>query len=448
QTVIPAAGHQETVDTAVAATCTTDGKTEGKICSVCNEVLVASTVIPATGHKEKVIPGTPATCMSAGVTDTIFCETCGETIQPATTIPAGGHSENYIYEDEDGHIVECDVCYWSEYVEHEFVNGVCVCGATNGTAAEPTVDSAIKFNHSLNLASDISVQFVIQKSLLTGYDMSTAYVECEIDTYTGNKATGTKVVKLSPVLNGNYYYFTFTGINATQMNDEIDAVFYGTKNGVSYKSNVDTYTVATYAYSQLNKSNATATLKALCADLLRYGATAQTYKAYRTNALADANMTAAHKALLSDIDAVTFDNINKTSADIAGATVTWAGKTLALDSKVTIKYVINLSNYTGNINDLTLRISYTNINGEKKSVTLSNPAVYDAAKKYYSFDFDGLLAAELRETISAAVYSGSTRLTSVMQYSASTYGNGKTGTLLDLCKALMAYSDSAKAFFN
>ena len=29
-----------------------------------------------------------------------------------------------------------------------------------------------------------------------------------------------------------------------------------------------------------------------------------------------------------------------------------------------------------------------------------------------------------------------------------TYGNNKTGTLLDLCKALFAYSDSAKAFFT
>lgn len=49
--VVAATGHTEIVDKAVKATCTTAGKTEGKHCSVCNEVLVAQTEILATGHK-------------------------------------------------------------------------------------------------------------------------------------------------------------------------------------------------------------------------------------------------------------------------------------------------------------------------------------------------------------------------------------------------------------
>ena len=42
--------HKVVVDAAVAATCTTSGKTEGKHCSVCNVVFVAQTQIPASGH--------------------------------------------------------------------------------------------------------------------------------------------------------------------------------------------------------------------------------------------------------------------------------------------------------------------------------------------------------------------------------------------------------------
>ena len=50
-TVIEAKGHTEVVDKAVAATCTADGYTEGKHCSVCNAVIKAQERIAATGHK-------------------------------------------------------------------------------------------------------------------------------------------------------------------------------------------------------------------------------------------------------------------------------------------------------------------------------------------------------------------------------------------------------------
>ena len=45
--LLPALGHTEVVDEAVDATCTKDGLTEGRHCSVCGEVIVAQEVIPA-----------------------------------------------------------------------------------------------------------------------------------------------------------------------------------------------------------------------------------------------------------------------------------------------------------------------------------------------------------------------------------------------------------------
>jgi hypothetical protein len=49
--------------------------------------------------------------------------------------------------------------------------------------------------------------------------------------------------------------------------------------------------------------------------------------------------------------------------------------------------------------------------------------------------------------VSVRIFHGSEPVSHTLRYSADTYGNGKTKELGDLCKALMAYSDSAKAYF-
>ncbi|MBQ6393026.1 MAG: hypothetical protein IJH60_05910, partial [Eubacterium sp.] len=129
---IEATGHTVAILEAVAPTCTEDGKTEGKRCTVCGEILEEQEVIKATGHKwdegtvttepkctedglktyiceickatkeeiveatghkEEIIPAVAATCVEDGLTAGVKCSVCGAILEAQEISPAKGHTE-------------------------------------------------------------------------------------------------------------------------------------------------------------------------------------------------------------------------------------------------------------------------------------------------------------------------------------------------------------------
>ena len=117
---IPAAGHTEVIDKAVAATCTKTGLTEGKHCSVCNAVIKAQEVVPAKGHKY-VDTVVKSTYTAKGYT-LHKCSVCGEsykdtytaklTLAKVTGVKLGGRAADALRvnwsknANADGYIVE------------------------------------------------------------------------------------------------------------------------------------------------------------------------------------------------------------------------------------------------------------------------------------------------------------------------------------------------------
>lgn len=90
-TPIPAKGHTEVVNDAVAQTCTTTGLTAGKYCGVCGEILIAQEVIPALGHNVIIDDAVEATCVSAGKTEGSHCSRCEEVLVKQEVVAALGH---------------------------------------------------------------------------------------------------------------------------------------------------------------------------------------------------------------------------------------------------------------------------------------------------------------------------------------------------------------------
>lgn len=440
---IPASGHIPITIPAVEPTCTGTGLTVGVRCVICEQVLTAQKVIEAKGHTIVTDAAVAPTCSTAGLTEGSHCSVCNAVLTKQGTLPALGHSFAYTPEGNGTHWKSCTRCDEEALEDCTYVDGICAsCGATTSNVVNVT------FRHSLSLQSDISVNFVILKSELAAYDK--IYLEYTIPVYNGNEQTGMKTATVQPVENGSYYYFTVDGINAVNIGTTITATIHMEKDGKAYNTNNDTYSVAMYAYNKLASATATDALKAACANLLRYGSSAQTYKGFRTNALADEKMTVEQKAYLTNLDTVTCSNSYKVYADVADPSVTWVGKMLVMDSKVTIKVVINATKFAGDLNALTLRGTYVNHKGVCVSFEIPNGAMaaYGAKSGYYSFEINFLLASEMRNIVNVAVYAGNTQVSVSMDYSIESYAVGKSGALQLLCKAMLAYSDAAKAMFS
>jgi hypothetical protein len=90
-TVVDANGHTETIDNAVAPTCTETGLTQGVHCSACDEVILAQEVVSALGHSfTNYVSDGNATCTADG-TKTAKCDRCDVTDTVKDTGSAKGH---------------------------------------------------------------------------------------------------------------------------------------------------------------------------------------------------------------------------------------------------------------------------------------------------------------------------------------------------------------------
>ena len=112
---ISAFGHTEIVDNAINSTCQTNGKSEGKHCSVCGVVIIEQTSLPLANHtydnendekcnicgyeryisckhtNTEVLKAVEATCTASGLTEGSKCVDCGETLVAQVATSPKGH---------------------------------------------------------------------------------------------------------------------------------------------------------------------------------------------------------------------------------------------------------------------------------------------------------------------------------------------------------------------
>ena len=125
--------HTEVIDAEVEPTCVKAGKTEGKHCSVCDEVLVEQTTIPALGHKDANNDGK--------------CDNCGEAMAAkkssmAYTFTKAADIVNGV-NTWDG--VEWTVALGTTYIGFDKTKGVQI-----GSAKKPAKEIVLKTSGLIN----------------------------------------------------------------------------------------------------------------------------------------------------------------------------------------------------------------------------------------------------------------------------------------------------------
>ncbi|MBR6119179.1 MAG: InlB B-repeat-containing protein [Oscillospiraceae bacterium] len=310
---VPALGHAPKAAVAennVEPTCTAEGSYENVVyCERCDAELSRETVaVPALGHqpKEAVTENNVApTCTEAGSYDNVvYCERCDAEISRETvSVDALGHNPGEPVEEnrveptataEGGYdtVIYCTRCNAELSREHT------VLPATG--PAEPVLDESIVLYNSIGIGIEIQTTFGVRKSVTDRFE--SWYIEVSKLDASGN-VTETKrfgAGQEGAVSDGYIREAVYTDITAKEMGVSYAASFHGfAADGSETYSNTVTNTVRDYVIGELVKTDNDDATRKLAADLLNYGAAAQTYFNFDAENLVNANLSAEAQAAMT-----------------------------------------------------------------------------------------------------------------------------------------------------
>lgn len=306
---------------------------------------------------------------------------------------------------------------------------------------EPNLSDFMIKAVSLSLQNNIQMNYKVLKTAVADFENPYMVFDCE----GFNTTTVTKYTE-----QGDYYVFSFEGISPKMMNNEVSATLRATykANGKMYSSSARKMSIKMYAYAMLDayatiNTEAGQKFRTLLVDLLDYGAKAQIYTNYKTDALVDAGLTAEQKAWgtaktpelvsIADIKYKTIDN----------PTAEWKAVGLYLINSVQVRSKFAITN----IEKVSVKVVFC---GRTYTYT-KNDFVANGDGTYYVY-FDKILAHQMGEEMLVTVYDNGEPCSNTMRYSVESYakdvqGSAYAGTALDnMLQAMMRYGQSANAY--
>ena len=383
-------------------------------------------------HEYELYDETPATCTTAGE-QTYYC-LCGDNYT-VTVAPLGhdlvfsGYNPVATCTTAGAAIYNCSRCSYSEstpipatgHLDEDFDAFCDEC-----FEPMPRFESA-----ALSLDEDFDV---VYKALLPdGFNSASV-------TFTLGNDTPVTVSTYTDNGDGTYS-FVFEGINPQRMGDNISATLTVNADNAggeptTYTDTQATYSVKQYCLNKLADETISDSLRKLLSDTLAYGAAAQTYMNYNTNAPVTSG---ADNPTYS-----TFSNLSGLGASFEGtadANTYWLSAGLTLQNNVAMTFRF----YAASTANLTVTVS---INGRSKTFNAAD--FVSVGNNVYAVSFNGIKAEEFANTVTASFAKNGAALGNTLRYSVNAYVQAKQSdsdtNLANLVKALYNYGASAAAY--
>lgn len=365
-------------------------------------------------HSQKTTTVIASTCTEPGFT-TYICKNCGLSWTD-NEVAALGH--DYIYTDNgDTHCIGCSRCDYSAEDAHTFTDGACICGRKDFRI----VSAALVLNGKL----DLTYTAVIPDGYETPYMV-----------FSGPNGEVT-VTNSEQDANGNYL-FTYTGINSQCMGDNVSATLYATVDDELQQVSIENYSVRQYCVNQLAKDDISAKLRTLLSDILAYGAAAQTYMSYNTEALVNTGDD------IIDPTYSTYTDLSGLAAGFEGEAsedVYWVGAGLTLTNSVAMTFRF----YTVDVEELVITV---HIGEEERTFSSFKPV--ERKEGFFELSIDDISATQFDEPVTASFCLWEEDMGNTLSYSVNTYvcakQNDSNAALAALVKALYHYGASAQAY--
>lgn len=360
-------------------------------------------VVPCDHSKLIRTNVTPATCTEKGYSGDLRCSACAMLIEIGEILPV---------------------------TDHTYENGICTyCGAEDPNYERPRIFSAnLSLTENFNM---IYLAFIPEGCNDPYMVFHLAGKEIIVDHYTVDY-TG-------------LYAFTLEDIAPQQMGDNISAALY-IGDADTPADCIAEYSIRTYCIDLLltycDDSEIDIAMRTLLSDLLTYGAAAQLYMGYRTDALVtdglkenDALRFCPTPYVAPKPQTVSFTGAGDPTAD-------WASASLLLGSKVAMRFTF----YASSVNDLSVIIT---LDGSQQIYNKDD--FEDLGNGKYRITYHGIDATQYEHPVIASFSRNGIPVGRIVEYSVNAYlytmqNNEAVSHLAELVHALFNYGNSAVEF--